>query len=85
MNANFFFSWPPTWQNLGLVWFLLVTVGILVVLMYDYYLYCRGRTLITDYCRQHPWLAFLILCVVCSGTIGLAVHFMAPVPITAFK
>lgn len=60
---------------------MLVSVGIDAVLFYDLFLYLSNRTMITTYCRENPWLAFVILTVIASGVMGLAVHLMSPVGI----
>lgn len=70
-----------TWQAIGLTIFCNTSIGTLLVLLYDLWLYETGRTMITDYCRANPWAAYLILMECCAGLMGLAVHLMAPVKI----
>ena len=82
---SFFFSDRVTWQNVGLAAFVATTLGIIAILGYDYYLYCTGQVMITTYCRANPWCAWLILTVLQFGILGLAIHFMAPVPIEVVK
>lgn len=70
-----------TWQQIGLAGFIATTVLIQLVLVYDYWLYRTGRTMITDYARANPWLARLLLAAIAFGNIGLAIHFMRPVDV----
>lgn len=68
-----------TWNSLGLASFVFTSFVILITLAYDLYLRLSGQTMITDYCRAHPWAAWAILAIIQFGVMGLAVHFMAPV------
>ena len=70
-----------TWQTLGLAIYVTVSVVTIPVLLLDLWLAETGHTMMTDYCRAHPWAAYLVLMAVASGLIGLAVHLMAPVQI----
>lgn len=70
-----------TWQNLGLISFVLTAIGMHVVLLYDYYLYRTNQEMITTYCRANPWAAWGILLIIQFGVLGLAVHFMAIVKV----
>ena len=70
-----------TWQELGLTSYVVMTVGALFILFFDLWLRWTGREMITDYCRANPWLAWVILALIQFGVIGLAVHFMAVVPL----
>ena len=70
-----------TWQALGLSSFIFTAVGMILVLIYDYWLMETGREMITTYCRANPWAAWAILVVIQFGVIGLAVHFMAVVDV----
>jgi hypothetical protein len=70
-----------TWQTLGLIDFVTVVAVIIPVLLYDKLLAEEDKTLITDYIRANPWAAFVVLCLIMQGVMGLAVHFMAPVRI----
>ena len=70
-----------TWQQLGLIAFVFTTAGTVGVLLFDLWLYLTGRTMITEYSRANPWLAWILLTLVQFGVIGLAVHFMAQVKV----
>lgn len=67
------------WQTLGLAAFVFTAVGAVLVLLYDLWLNLTGAVMITEYCRSHPWAAWVILVMLQIGVMGLAVHFMAPV------
>ena len=68
-----------TWQDLGLASFVITITGTVAILLYDWWLYLTDQTMITDYCRENPWLAWVLLTVIQLGVLGLAVHFMAQV------
>lgn len=70
-----------TWQQIGLSAFVFTTATIVVVLFYDLHLRLTGQEMITDYCRANPWLAWAILAFIEFGVLGLAVHFMAQIPV----
>lgn len=80
---SFFVSDRLTWQNLGLISFVFTTLSIIAIIVFDFYLFRSGRTMITEFCRANPWCAWLILVVLQIGMIGLAVHFMAPVAVVS--
>lgn len=70
-----------TWQEIGLASFVFGVLGAVAVLVYDLYLRMTGQVMITDYCRAHPWAAWLILGLLQFLLTGLAIHFMAIVPV----
>ena len=71
------FTWPLSYQTLGLIVFLIMAGGTQAILAYDLSLELRGFTTISSYTRAHPWLAFVILSALGFGNVGLAVHFMS--------
>jgi len=70
-----------TWNDLGLIWFCVAALGTPPALLYDWWLHESGHTMITVFCRAHPWAAFLILTLLLSGVAGLAMHLMGPVEV----
>ena len=70
-----------TWQDIGLVLYVLMSVIAIPVLIWDWWLGVSGHTMITTFCRAQPWCDFLILIGIMIGVMGLAVHLMAPVKI----
>lgn len=70
-----------TWNKIGLIIFVAIAVGTLLVLLWDWYRDVRGLEMITTYLQANPWAAYLVLMGECAGVMGLAVHLMAPVPI----
>lgn len=71
-----------TWQQLGLTAFISTITGAIAILLVDWLvLGINGRQTITEYCRSHPWLAWLMLSALGWGMAGLAVHLMHIVPI----
>ena len=46
-----------TWQTLGLAIYVTLSVVTIPVLLLDLWLAETGHTMITDYCRAHPWAA----------------------------
>ena len=68
-----------TWQQIGLLSFVLTTFVTVAVLVYDLHLYLTNQEMITTYCRNHPWAAWIILSLDSLGLFGLAIHFMRPV------
>lgn len=67
-----------TWQTLGLSLFVSITVGTLLVLLGDAYLYLTYRETLTEFCRNNPWAAWLILMLLQAGVMGVAIHFLSP-------
>lgn len=67
-----------TWENLGLAWYCAVSLLTPLVLAWDWWLGRTDHTMITVFCRAHPWAAFLLLCLLLSAVAGLAIHFMSP-------
>ena len=70
-----------TWQAIGLILFIAMSIIVNAALAWDLSLWINGQQLITTYCRQHPWAAWLILMGCMVGVMGLAVHLMADVKI----
>lgn len=70
-----------SWNLLGLVLFVTTTISMILILIFDAWLDANNFTTISQYCREQPWLAFLILSAIEIGVMGLAIHLMAFVPI----
>lgn len=64
------------WQTLGLCAFVFLIFGGVGVLLFDLWLARSGRKTITEFCRAHPWAAWVVLVVIQVCVMGLAVHFM---------
>jgi hypothetical protein len=66
------------WRWWGLAVFVFMAVAIGIFLIYDWYLEANDYDTISDYCRDHPGVAWLLLTGMEFGIMGFAVHLMVP-------
>ena len=64
------------WQAVGLAVFVTMTLLIVSVLLFDWWLDSHGLGTISEYSRNNPWVAWLLLSSIEFGVVGLAIHFM---------
>jgi hypothetical protein len=69
-----------TWESIGLCYYVFISVGQILVLLYDVYLAKTHQTMITTYTRNHPWAMWAICTLNISGVIALGMHFMGTNP-----